>query len=62
MSRIAFIYDAHVGLQHTFRILAQDWTPMGAWGPTIDIVDIRWWVLLGSQQCLPRGPPSTFSH
>jgi hypothetical protein len=32
VSRIAFIYDAHAGLQHTFWILAGDGTPHGGLG------------------------------
>jgi hypothetical protein len=26
-------------LQHTFQIVDGDWTPHGAWGPTIDVFD-----------------------
>jgi hypothetical protein len=40
MSRITFVYDTHVCLQHTFQFPVGDRTPTEAQGPAIDVSDI----------------------
>jgi hypothetical protein len=39
--RLAFIYDDHVGLKHTFRILARDRTTHGGLGPAITVFTLN---------------------